>query len=131
MSTGASTAEVETAGQVSVEKIVLPGDAVRFVRTWWPIYRDDPHWVPPLVFERKRFFDPQINPYFKVADVQCFIAMRGGEAVGTIAATVDHNYQREEAGAGFFGFFEFVDDEAVSRALFDAAMGWLREQGYP
>lgn len=116
-------------GDVRVEKISLPQDTVRFVRAWWPIYRDDPHWVPPLVFERKRFFDPAVNPYFKVADVACFIATRGGEAVGTIAATVDRNYQREDPGAGFFGFFEFGDDEAVSGALFEAASEWLRAQG--
>ena len=114
---------------VDVEKISLPRDSVRFVRAWWPIYRGDPHWVPPLVFERKRFLDPSVNPYFRVADVQCFIATRAGEPVGTIAATVDHNYQREEPGAGFFGFFEFIDDEAVSKALFDAAAAWLRGRG--
>ena len=81
------------------------------------------------MFERKRFFDPSQNPYFRVADVQCFLATRGGEAVGTIGAAVDHNYQREDPGAGFFGFFEFIDDEAVSRALFESATAWLREQG--
>jgi hypothetical protein len=115
--------------RVAIEAIALPRDSERFVRTWWPIYRDDPHWVPPLLFERKRFLDPGANPYFRVADVQCFIATRDGEPVGTIAATVDYNYQREEPGAGFFGFFEFGDDEAVSQALFDAARAWLRGRG--
>ena len=119
----------EVGVDVKVEMISLPRDSVRFVRAWWPIYRGDPHWVPPLVFERKRFFDPSLNPYFRVADVQCFLATRAGEAVGTIAATVDHNYQREDPGAGFFGFFEFIDDEAVSKALFDAAAAWLRGRG--
>ena len=114
---------------VEVEAISLPRDAERFVRAWWPIYRDDPHWVPPLLIERKLFLDPSSNPYFQVADVQCFIATRGDEPLGTIAATVDHNYQREEPGAGFFGFFEFIDDEAVSKALFDAAGAWLRGRG--
>jgi hypothetical protein len=118
-----------TAAGIEVEALSLPRDSMRFVRAWWPIYRTDPHWVPPLLAERKRFFNPRVNPYFRVADVQCFLATRGGEPVGTIAATVDHNYQREEPGAGFFGFFEFIDDAAVSRALFDAAAAWLRERG--
>ena len=107
----------------------MPRDAEAFVRCWWPIYRDDPHWVPPLVFERKQFFDPAANPYYRVADTQCFMAYREGKAVGTIGAVVDHNYQREDPGAGFFGFFEFPDDEAISRALFEAATAWLREKG--
>jgi len=116
-------------GEIRIEAISLPRDRERFVRAWWPIYRRDPHWVPPLLFERKQFLHPRKNPYFRVADVQCFLATRDDQPVGTIAATVDHNYQREEPGAGFFGFFEFVDDETVSRALFEAATGWLRERG--
>lgn len=116
-------------GSIEIRPLSLPRDALRFVRPWWRIYRDDRHWVPPLLFERRRFLDPGVNPYFEVADVQCLLATRGGEAVGTIAAVVDHNYQREDPGAGFFGFFEFVDDPAVSRALFDAAKEWLRARG--
>jgi len=114
---------------VEVVPISLPRDTVRFVKTWFPIYQDDPQWVPPLLIERKRFFDPKKNPYFKVANVQCFIATRDGRDVGTISATVDKVYQEEEPGVGFFGFFEFVDDPAVAQALLTAAREWLADQG--
>ncbi len=100
-----------------------------FCKVWWPIYTDDPHWVPPLLLERKRFFDPKQNPFFANADVQCFIASRDGRDVGTIAATVDHTQQESDSGLGLFGFFEFIDDPSVSRALFDAACAWLTERG--
>lgn len=116
-------------GSVEVTPIALPRDTVRFVKTWFPIYENDPHWVPPLVFERKRFFDPSRNPYFGVAHVQCFVATRNGRDVGTIGACVDHVYQEDEPGVGFFGFFEFVDDLDVARALLDAARDWLADQG--
>jgi len=116
-------------GSVEVTPISLPRDTVRFVRTWFPIYENDPHWVPPLIFERKRFFDPGKNPYFKVAQVQCFIATREGRDVGTISAVVDEVYQEEEAGTGFFGFFEFIDDREVAAALLDAAREWLALRG--
>jgi GNAT superfamily N-acetyltransferase len=113
---------------VEVVPIALPGEAGAFVETWFDIYRGDPHWVPPLRFERKRFFDPKVNPYFAGADVQCFMAKRGGRPVGTISATIDHEYQRHDPGAGFFGFFEFIDDLDVARALFDTACDWLRKK---
>ena len=61
---------------VRIEPISLPRDAKKFVKTWWPIYADDPHWVPPLVFERKQFLNPKKNPYFKRADVQLFVAYK-------------------------------------------------------
>lgn len=114
---------------IVVRAVELPREAARFVKSWWPIYRDDPHWVPPLIGERKRFFDPSVNPYFRVADVGCFVAERDGVVVGTIAATVDHKQQQHEPGIGFFGFFEFVDDERVARGLLDAALAFLSARG--
>lgn len=116
-------------GSVEVTPISLPRDTARFVQAWFPIYENDPHWVPPLLFERKRFFDPAKNPYFKLARVQCFIASLDGRDVGTIAATVDTVYQEHDPGTGFFGFFEFIDDSAVASALFSAAREWLVTQG--
>ena len=113
---------------LEIRPIQHPKDTVEFVESWRYIYRDDPMWVPPITFERKRFFHPKKNPYFEVATVQCFMAYRGSQAVGTIAATVDHLYQEHEPGTGFFGFFEFIDDFEVARALLDAACEWLRGQ---
>ncbi|MBW2421540.1 MAG: N-acetyltransferase [Deltaproteobacteria bacterium] len=120
---------VKVESKVKIEPVTHPRDTVRYVKTWWRVFRDDPHWVPPLIFERKSFFDPAKNPYLAHADVQCFLASRDGEDLGTIAATVDHSYQEHEPGVGFFGFFEFVDDLEVARALFDAACDWLRGRG--
>ena len=114
---------------VDVQPIVLPGDAARFVKAWWPIYETDPHWVPPLIAERKQFLDPGRNPYFEVATLQCFLATRDGRPVGTIAATVDHKQQDVEPGVGFFGFYEFIDDEEVAGALLEAAKAFLAERG--
>jgi GNAT superfamily N-acetyltransferase len=111
-------------GSVEVIPISLPGDTLRFMKPWYAIYAKDPHWVPPLIVERKRFFDPRRNPYFEVAEVQCFVARRDGRDVGTIAAVVDHAAQAHEPGTGFFGFFEFIDDPEVAAALLGAAREW-------
>ncbi|MBW2500859.1 MAG: hypothetical protein JRF61_26545 [Deltaproteobacteria bacterium] len=116
-------------GSVEVTPISLPRDTLRFVQTWFGIYENEPHWVPPLLFERKQFFDPARNPYFRVASVQCFVASRGGRDVGTIAAVVDEVHQGEAPGEGFFGFFEFVDDLEVAEALLGAAREWLADRG--
>ncbi len=114
---------------IEVRPIQLPKDAGTFLDVWWRIYAGDPHWVPPLRYERKAFLDPAKNPYFKVGTVQCFLAYRDGKPVGTISAQVDHGYQRIEDKVGFFGFFEFPDDHAVAKALLEAALDWLRGQG--
>ena len=114
---------------IEVRPIDLSKDASAFLRFPWKVYANDAHWVPPLVFERKEFFSKKHNPYFAHVTLQCFIAYRDGEPVGTISAQVDHGYQDVEKGVGFFGFFEFVDDVAVAKALLGAATSWLRERG--
>jgi GNAT superfamily N-acetyltransferase len=116
-------------GSLEVAAISLPRETERFVRTWFTVFEGDPHWVPPLYFERKQFFDPAKNPYFNHARVAYFIATRDGRDVGTIAATVDTVYQDEEPGTGFFGFFEFVNDREVAEGLLKRARCWLAEQG--
>ncbi len=114
---------------VEVVPVELPRDWKRFASVPFPIYADDPHWVPPLLIERRSFFDPRKNPYFKYATIRMWIAVKDGRDVGSIACTIDHKLRDHEPGKALVGFFEFVDDPAVSRALFDAAAAWAREQG--
>ena len=46
------------------------------------IYRDDPHWVAPLLLERQFHFHPKHNPYFQHARAAFFLAYRGPEPAG-------------------------------------------------
>ncbi|MCB9778101.1 MAG: N-acetyltransferase [Alphaproteobacteria bacterium] len=115
--------------RVEIRPVELTGDMAPFYRFPWKIYGDDPHWVPPLLMERKEFFSTKDNPYFGLADIKLWIAWKDGQPVGTISAQVDHGYQKVEAGVGFFGFFEFIDDPCIARCLMRTACDWLREQG--
>jgi GNAT superfamily N-acetyltransferase len=116
-------------GPIEVRAVQFPQDARAFVLSWWKIYEGDPCWVPPLLRDILGFLDPRVNPYFKVATIQPFMAFRGGQAVGTIAATLDHWTRDHHPGVGYFGFFEFIDDADVASALYEAAAKWFREQG--
>ncbi|MBA2322201.1 MAG: hypothetical protein H0V89_13735 [Deltaproteobacteria bacterium] len=113
------------AAPVVVSPIELPRDAKAWMRSWWPLYADDPHWVPPLFVDKMNFLNPAKNPYFKHADVRCFQATCAGRIVGTIAATHDHELAKHEPGIGLFGFFEFENDPSVARALLEAARAYL------
>jgi GNAT superfamily N-acetyltransferase len=104
-------------------------DVLRFLKVSYGIYRDDPHWVAPLLMDLKKVFT-DANPLFEHAVMQLWIATRNGQDVGRIAGIIDHNYNRApNAPAAFFGFFESVDDPAVSRRLFETAFGWTRQAG--
>jgi len=112
----------------SVESIE---DRRAFVSFPWRVYQDDPHWVPPIFSERMNFITPDHHPFSEHAQVQFFLAKRGSNIVGTIAAFINHrhnDFQNEQIG--FFGFFEVLDDPEAAQRLLEAAENWVRQRGY-
>jgi GNAT superfamily N-acetyltransferase len=102
----------------------------RFVDLSWTVNERDPVWVPPLRRELNKVLDRRKHPFHQHAEVAYFLAERGGEAVGRIAAVVNRQYNDfHEEKTGFFGFFECLDDAEAARALVDRAAEWLRERG--
>ena len=96
----------------------------------WSVYRGDKNWVPPLIKDREKQFDPQRNRFFKQADVALFGARRDGRLVGTIAAFVDRRFNEYlKQRVGFFGFFEVLDDYEAAEALLGTARDWVRDRG--
>lgn len=102
----------------------------RFMRFPWSVYRGMDAWVPPLISDFKKKLDTERNPFYEHADIELFLARQNGAVAGTVAAIIDHHYNRfHDERTGFFGFFEAVDDDAVTRALIDAAALWLKARG--
>jgi len=100
----------------------------RFLRLAYRIYRDDPHWVAPLLADLKKVFT-DANPLFQHAEMQLFVARRNGQDVGRIAAIIDRHYQElVKAPVAFFGFYECEDEAEASRLLFQAAFQWARDR---
>jgi hypothetical protein len=104
-------------------------DVQRFLKVSYGIYRDDPHWVAPLLMDLKKVFT-DANPLFEHAEMQLWVATRGGRDVGRIAGILDHNHNRAAKDqAAFFGFYECLDDAEVSRRLFGVVLDWARQKG--
>ncbi|KPK62367.1 MAG: hypothetical protein AMS21_07690 [Gemmatimonas sp. SG8_38_2] len=116
---------------VNVRHVESKSDRRKFLKVPWRVYRDDPRWVPPLIADVSDTIDPRKNPFFEHGEAALFLAERaGGEVVGRITAHTNrlHNEHHGDK-TGFFGFFECIDDEGGSRALFEAAENWLRQRG--
>ena len=107
------------------------GESLRpFIDLAWKINARDPQWVPPLRMALEAALDRKKHPFHLHADVAYFLAERGNEVVGRIAAIVNHRHNEfHEDRVGFFGLFEAIDDPAVARALVDAAAGWVKARG--
>jgi len=106
-------------------------DRKAFIDLPYRIYADNPKWVPPLRLDTAHIINPKKNAFFDHGEMELFLARTAsGEVVGRIGAIVNGMHLKKyEDGAGFFGFFESIDDLSVSTALFDAAGVWLRGKG--
>lgn len=115
---------------IRIRKVENEKDRMDFIKFPWKIYKGDPYWVPPLIFDVRKNLDPNKNPFFKHADVQLFLAEKEGKLAGRIAAIKNDNHNNfHKDKAGFFGFYETIDDEDVSDLLLDTACEWVKEKG--
>jgi GNAT superfamily N-acetyltransferase len=107
------------------------GDLKRFIDLPYRLHARDPIWVPPLRRDVELLLSRTRNPFFEHAEAEYFIAEREGQVVGRIAAISNrlHNETHDDR-VGFFGFFESINDQAVSDALLNTAAEWCRERGH-
>lgn len=106
---------------VEIKKATTKRDLKLFEQVGEKIHKDDAYFVPPFPGSLVKLVSPT-GPFSKNGDVVCFIAWKDGRPVGRIAAIENraHNaYYKDRVG--FFGFFDFINDEQVARALYGAA----------
>jgi len=117
-------------GNIEVRTVSSKKDLMRFIKLPWKIYQNDPHWVPPLILDRKNLLDKKKNPFYSHAEMEMFLAYKNNELVGRIAAITNENHNKfHEDKAGFFGFYESIEDTDVTHALFTEVEKWLLERG--
>lgn len=93
------------------------------------LYKDDPNYVPELFIAQRDLLSPGKHPFFDHSEMKLFLALEGKTIRGRIAAILNNNSnQFKNANDGFFGFFDCVNDEAVSAPLFNAATQWLQSK---
>ena len=116
--------------QISVQAVQTKAQRKQFLELPWKIYAENDVWVPPIRMDQKEMVGYANHPFYRANEAQTFLAQRDGQSVGRISAIINHTHnERYDEKRGFFGFFESIDDEEVSGALFDAAANWLRERG--
>lgn len=95
------------------------------------LYKDDPYYVPEIFLGQKDMFNPKKHPFHQTGSVRYYLARRDGEVVGRIAAINSPRYnEHHNCSVGFFGFFDFIDDLKVSKALLFKASEFAREMGH-
>ncbi|MCX6826686.1 MAG: N-acetyltransferase [candidate division Zixibacteria bacterium] len=116
--------------EIEIVEVESPQQMKSFIMFPFKLYKGTPNWVPPLISERKEFFNKKKNPFYRGAKTKYFLALKDGKTVGRIATCVNYYHnQFHQDKIGFFGFFESIDDFEVAAKLFKVAMITLKAEG--
>ncbi len=114
---------------LQIQSVVTDADRHAFLSFPWQVYRGNPYWVPPFFSERVHF--TTAHPFLEHAEIEYFMAKRGDQLVGTIAAFINHRHNEfQNEHIGFFGFFEVLEDPEAAAELLKTAEDWVRARGY-
>lgn len=114
---------------IEIAEVRTARDLNAFIGVPHSLYSGDPRFCPQLTRDLRTHFSPK-NPFFGHAEVKLFLARRGGRPVGRIASLINRQhlaFHREQAG--FFGFFECIDDREAADALLERVRGELGDRG--
>lgn len=105
-------------------------DVQRYINLPYPLYRDNPNWVPFLRMDVATMLNADKHPFYEHSDAEFFIARRNGEDVARLAMLENKPYNRyhDKKQAQFY-HLECVDDYEVAEALFARGFEWARARG--
>lgn len=102
----------------------------KYVKFGIDLYKGNPYFVPPLIFDEVDTLHPDKNPAFEFCQAQSFMAYRDGKPVGRITGIINRKVNEKNGEKSLrFGFTDFIDDKDVVDALFNAIETWGRQQG--
>ena len=115
---------------VEIKKIANRIDLLRFVKFGNEFYSNCENFCPSLILDEMATFNTKKNPAFDVCEHVLYMAYKDGKAVGRIAGIINHEANRKWGVKHVrFGWMDFIDDLAVSKALLDAVAEWGKSKG--
>ncbi|OHE58593.1 MAG: hypothetical protein A2Z47_04660 [Thermodesulfovibrio sp. RBG_19FT_COMBO_42_12] len=118
-----------TAEGIEVIEVKSKRDLDDFIKLPYLLYSKDPFYVPPLIKEMQGQFSDK-NPFFLHATARYFLSRKDGKFAGRIISIINHSHiELHNEKAGFFGFFESVNNQEVASALLDKVSEILKKEG--
>lgn len=115
---------------VEIRKIGTKRELEKFIQFANDLYADCPYYCPPLFFDEMNCFNAEKNPALEVCEYQLWMAYRDGQPVGRIAGIINRKANEKwNTKHVRFGWFDFIDDLEVSKALLDTVAAWGKERG--
>ncbi len=114
---------------IEIKQVQNKKDLTKFIDFPHDLYEGDENYVPELFLAQEDILSKK-HPFFQHSEADLFLAYRGGEIVGRIAAIKNNNYIEYTGDhTGSFGFFDVIEDYEVAKELFDVATKWVKDKG--
>lgn len=105
---------------IKLKEVKTNKDLKTFVKFPFDLYKDSKYWVPPIIREELKTFNKKENPVFNDAEATLFLAYKNNVVVGRVACIINWlEVKNKELKKMRFGWFDFIDDMEVSKALFN------------
>ena len=115
---------------VEIRKVSTKRELKQFIQFFYDLYRDCDKAVPYLFFDEMATLQLDKNPSFECCEADYFLAYKDGKIVGRVAAIINRRANEQwKVQQVRFGWFDFIDDDEVSKALLDTVAQWGRERG--
>ena len=115
---------------LKIVEITSISDYKKFVNFQFKLYYDNPFWVPPIVNEEIDTINPNKNPVYNNSIAKFFLAYKNGKIVGRIAAIINWlEVKKINKKKVRFGWFDFIDDLSVSKALLNTVEAFGKQKG--
>ena len=115
---------------IQIKEVKTRRELREFVNFPERLYRDNKCYVPPLVFDQMNTLDQKKGAAQDFCKSKLYLAYKDGEPAGRVAAIVNElaNKQWDHKEVRF-GWYDFIDDVEVSRALMDKVEEFGRQYG--
>lgn len=115
---------------VEIKKVEKNSELRKFITFPEKLYKNHPLWVPALLSDELNTLKKTKNPAFEFCEADYFLAYRGKEIVGRVAAIINHKANKDWNEVTVrFGWIDFIDDYEVSEALIDTVAKWGKAKG--
>jgi GNAT superfamily N-acetyltransferase len=115
---------------IELKEVKTKSALKQFIKFGTDLYNGNPYFCPPLVFDEINTFNPKKNPVHEFALNVKYLAYKDGKIAGRICgiinAIANEAWNKKRLR---FGWFDFIDDLEVSKALLDKVAEWGRQHG--
>ena len=115
---------------ITIKTVTTRKELKTFVRYANKLYKGNPYYVPSMPFDDMNTLSKDVNGAFEFCEAEYFLAYKDDKLVGRVAAIVNHKANKAwDVNQVRFGWFDFIDDIEVSKALLDAVISFGKSHG--